>query len=243
MASSRRSTTPYPVANEYLRQKAAALYDVLTAHYGLLELKPRREPMRELISTMLSHRTTHADEELAYTRMWERFGSWEAIRDAPVDELADAIRTSRWPEAKAPHIKAALAQIIAERGAANIDFLADLPVEQGMAWLRALPGVGVKTASLVLLFCFAKPILPVDTHVHRVSQRVGLIGPKVTAEQAHALLLALLPPDPYILFNFHKALLRHGQRICTFTDPKCEVCPALPLCDYGRARMATDQAI
>jgi endonuclease-3 len=245
MASVRRSSTGQVVgdaaADDLLRQKAAALYDVLTAHYGLLELKPRREPMRELISTMLSHRTTHADEELAYTRMWERFGSWEGIRDAPVDELADAIRTSRWPEVKAPHIKAALARIITERGEANIDFLADWPVEQGMAWLRSLPGVGVKTASLVLLFCFAKPILPVDTHVHRVSQRVGLIGPKVTAEQAHTLLLALLPRDAYILYNFHKALLRHGQRICTYSDPKCAQCPALSLCNYGQLRVKEAQ--
>jgi endonuclease-3 len=222
---------------EALRRKANAVYAVLTETYGLLELKPRRQPMHELISTILSHRTTHADEETAYHRMWERFGSWEGIRDAPVEELAEAIRTTRWPERKAPQIKAVLATIIAERGEASIDFLADLPVEEGMHWLMALPGVGLKTASLVLLFCFAKPILPVDTHVHRVSQRVGLIGPAVNPALAHTLLLALFPADAFILFNFHKAALRHGQQICTFCDPDCERCPVLPLCDYGRRRL------
>ena len=220
-----------------LRQKAAAVYAVLTETYGLLELTPRRAPMHELISTILSHRTTHADEETAYHRMWERFGSWEAIRDAPVEDLAGAICTTRWPERKAPQIKAVLATIIAERGEPSIDFLAGLPGDEGMRWLMALPGVGLKTASLVLLFCFAKPVLPVDTHVHRVSQRVGLIAPTASPELAHALLLSLFPADPYILFNFHKAALRHGQQICTFSDPDCERCPVLPLCDYGRRRL------
>ena len=96
----------------------------------------------------------------------------------------------------------------------------------------ALHGVGIKTASLVLLFCFAKPVLPVDTHVHRVSQRVGLIGPKVGAEAAHHQLLALFPPDPYVLFNFHIAALKHGQQLCVWGSPRCEPCPLKDLCDW-----------
>ncbi|HEX2619659.1 MAG TPA: hypothetical protein VHL11_05920, partial [Phototrophicaceae bacterium] len=109
----------------------------------------------------------------------------------------------------------------------------DLPVEDGLAWLMDLPGVGIKTASLVLLFCFSKPVIPVDTHVHRVSGRLGLIGAKVSAESAHHLLLAMLPPDPHILFNFHVAMLRHGQRICTFNSPRCPRCPLNTICDYN----------
>ena len=104
--------------------------------------------------------------------------------------------------------------------------------QEGLAWLTSLPGVGIKTASLVLLFCFGKLALPVDTHVHRVSQRLGLIGPKVSAAKAHQLLLALLPADPYILYNFHVALLRHGQRICTWSNPRCQKCPLTDLCDW-----------
>ena len=208
------------------------VYERLVELHGVLELTPRREPMRELVSTMLSHRTTHADEELAYERMLERFPTWEGVRDAPVADLTDAIRTSRYPEAKAKNIKETLSRLIEERGEANIDFLADLPVEEGMKWLTSLPGVGVKTATLVLLFNFHKPVLPVDTHVHRISLRVGLIPEKTSANKAHDLLLDVLPSDPYVLYNFHKALLRHGQRVCTYYNPRCERCPLTNLCDW-----------
>lgn len=224
--------------NSDLQEKAQQIYDLLLERYGARELKPRRDPMHELISTILSQRTTNANEALAYDRMWQRFGSWEAIRDADVKELTEAIEPSNYPETKAPHIKETLRQIIEERGEANIDFLADLPVDEGMAWLMSHPGVGIKTASLVLLFCFAKPILPVDTHVHRVSQRTGLIGPKVGTEAAHHQLLLLFPPDPYVLFNFHKAALKHGQQLCVWGNPKCEPCPLKDLCNWYQANHA-----
>jgi endonuclease-3 len=220
--------------------KIGQVYERLVAAQGLRELKPRREPMRELISTMLSHRTTHANEEAAYNRMWERFGSWEAIRDAPVDELTEALKPATFPEVKAPNIKAALAQLFAERGEASIDFLADLPAEQGLAWLMSLPGVGIKTASLVLLFCFAKPVMPVDTHVHRVSQRLGLISQKTSPTAAHTLLQAQLPPEPLTLFNFHVSMLRHGQKICVWGEPRCEQCVLTDLCDWYAAHRAPE---
>ena len=188
--------------------------------------------MRELVSTMLSHRTTHADEELAYERMMKRFQTWEGVRDAPVEDLTDAIRTSRYPEAKARNIKKTLSLLFEERGEANIDFLADLPAEEGLAWLMSFPGVGVKTATLVLLFNFHKAVLPVDTHVHRISLRVGFIPEKTSANKAHDLLLDMLPENPYVLYNFHKALLRHGQRVCTYSGPHCERCPLTDMCDW-----------
>ncbi|MFN8527179.1 MAG: endonuclease III [Anaerolineae bacterium] len=220
-----------------LHEKAMAMYAILIATYGERPLKPpRRTPMVELVMTMLSHRTTGANEKLAFDRMWERYGSWDAIRDADVKDLTEQIAPSNFAEAKAPHIKAALARIIDERGSANIDFLQELSPSEGLAWLMSLPGVGIKTASLVLLFNFSKPVMPVDTHVHRVSQRTGLIGPKVTAEKAHVHLLELLPPDPYVLFNFHVSCLRHGQQICTWDHPKCPQCPIKHLCDYYRTR-------
>ena len=219
-------------SDDALEEKTWTVYERLLARHGHWPLTPRRAPMHELVSTMLSHRTTQKNEDLAYARMWERFGSWEAVRDAPVDALAEAIAPSNYPGAKAPNIKKTLAQIIEARGEANIDFLRELPVEEGLEWLTALPGVGVKTASLVLLFCFSKPILPVDTHVHRVSGRVGLIGPKVTPEKAHKELFALLPPDPQVLYNFHIDLLLHGQKICTWNNPKCEKCPLTDICNW-----------
>jgi endonuclease-3 len=220
--------------------RAMEVYRRLVAEQGERPLTPRRTPMRELISTMLSHRTTQANEEAAFERMWEQFGSWEAIRDAPVDELTEALKPATFPEVKAPNIKTALARIIAERGEPSIDFLADMPAEQGLAWLMELPGVGIKTASLVLLFCFAKPVMPVDTHVHRVSQRIGLIGPKVGATAAHELLLELLPSDAFVLFNFHVSMLRHGQRVCVWGTPRCERCVLTDLCDWYQAHVAGD---
>lgn len=222
--------------------KLRAVYERLKETYGERELKPRREPMRELVSTMLSHRTNHADEELAYRRMLERFETWEGVRDAPVDELTEAIASSRYPGSKAPNIQKTLMRIFDERGEANIDFLVDLSAEEGVAWLISLPGVGVKTASLVLLFCFKKPVFPVDTHVHRISTRVGLID-KVSADKAHKVLLERLPEDPGVLYTLHINMLRHGQRVCTFNRPKCERCPLIELCDwYAHNRSNTPAA-
>ena len=221
-----------------LREKTTITYDRLVELHDPVPLKPRREPMHELISTMLSHRTTQANEALAFQRMWDRFGSWEAIRDADTGELAATIEPANYPESKAPRIQETLDRIITERGEPSIDFLRDLPAAEGLAWLMSLPGVGIKTASLVLLFCFSKPVLPVDTHVHRVSQRVGLIGEKIGANPAHALLLELLPPEPHVLFNFHVNLLRHGQRICIWKSPRCERCPLTDICNWYQTHRA-----
>src|SRR5438045_7182446 len=168
------------VVKDDLRAKTMIEYERLLELHGAHPLVPRREPLHELISTILSHRTTQANEDKAYKNMWARFRSWEEIRDAPLEELIESLSPATFPEVKAPYIQGALRKIYTERGEPSIDFLADLPAEEGLAWLMTIPGVGIKTASLVLLFCFGKPVLPVDTHVHRVSQRVGLIGPKTT---------------------------------------------------------------
>jgi endonuclease-3 len=194
--------------------------------------------MHELISTMLSHRTTQKNEAIAYQRMWDTFGSWEAVRDAPVAELVKTIDVSNFPESKAPRIQATLTRIIKEHGEPSIDFLRDTPTDEALDWLMSLPGVGIKTASLVLLFCFSKTIMPVDTHVHRVSGRIGLIGPKVSAETAHADLLLLLPPEPHVLFNFHVDMLKHGQQICIWGTPRCERCPMTDLCNWYKENRA-----
>lgn len=218
---------------EKAKEKAMQMYTIFLKAYGERSLKPpRRDPMTELIMTILSQRTTQANEALAFKRLWEHYQSWEAIRDADVDKVAELIAPATFPEPKAANIKATLAQITGERGEANIDFLADLPLQEGLDWLLALPGVGIKTASLVLLFNFSKMIIPVDTHVHRVSLRTGLLPEKTRANKAHTLLLEILPDDPHILFNFHKTCLRHGQVKCTWTNPKCTQCPINHLCDY-----------
>jgi endonuclease-3 len=214
-------------------EKAWADHQILDYFYGHLPPEPRRTPMRELISTVLSHRTTHADEELAYDRMLEAFGDWAGVEAAPTADLAHAVRTTRWPDTQAPRIQEILRRIRAETGGPfELDFLADWPTEKGMAWLTDMPGIGLKTASLLLLFNYHKPVLPVDTHVHRVAQRVGFLGPKVSVEKAHSALLALLPADAETLFNFHKHNYWHGQQICFFLKPNCARCPLKGFCNY-----------
>jgi endonuclease-3 len=231
--STKRQAEDLPPADtDALRAKAWTMYERLLERYGHQPNVPRREPMHELISTILSHRTTGKNEDSAYHKMRDRWPTWEAVIEAPVDELAEAIAASNYAEQKAPRIQAVLRRIRDERGDLSIDFLREMPLPEAMEWLTSLPGVGPKTASLVLLFCFARPVLPVDTHVHRVSQRVGLIGPKVDPTAAHPLLLVMFPNDPQILFNFHIDTLRHGQQVCIWGTPRCGRCPLTDICDY-----------
>lgn len=231
------------IDRDTLRAKTREVYDRLVKAWGYREWRPRRDAMTELISTMLSHRTTSRQEWAAMERLWSRYRSWPAISAAPVEEVEALIHGVSFAEVKAPRIQAALRQI-GERtgGTYDLSFLGDLTVEAGLAWLTSLPGVGIKTASLVLLFNFHKPALPVDTHVHRVAGRIGLIGPKTTAERAHQELPTLLPPDPDVYYNFHVALLTHGRRICTWANPKCEQCVVNDLCDYYLAGRCRDEA-
>ncbi|SOD81417.1 endonuclease III domain-containing protein [Spirosoma fluviale] len=215
-----------------LAHKTLDAHQRLNEHYGIQPIQGYSDPMHELIGTILSHRTTHANEVTAYRTMRERFPNWEQVRDAPLPELIDAIRSANYPEVKAPYIQNLLTHLFRETGQANIDFLDKLSTEEAMAWLTKLPGIGMKTATLLLLFKFQKPVLPVDTHVHRVTQRLGLIGPKVSAEKAHTLLPSYLPPDALVLFNFHKHFYWHGQRICTWYFPKCRECVLQTMCDF-----------
>ena len=215
-----------------LTEKAEIVYQRLIQMHGELERVPRREPMHELISTLLSHRTTEAQEARAFDSMMARFGSYEAVREAPLDQLAASIHGVNWPERKASNIQTVLNRIHEERGELSIAFLGELPTDEAQQWLLDLPGVGLKTATLVLLFCFGLPVLPVDTHLQRVSGRLGLIGAKVSADKAHAELLTLLPADAHVLYNFHIAMLRHGQKICIWKNPRCAQCPLTDICDY-----------
>ena len=214
-----------------LSAKALEVTRRLTELYGVAEWS-KKDPLSMLVDIILSHRTRDEQTAAAYDNLVKRFGSWEAMRDAPTSEVQETIANVNWPEVKAPRLQALMRRITEERGELNLDFLRDIPVEEGAAWLNRLEGVGPKTTAAVLLFSSRKPILPVDTHVWRVSIRLGLIGKKVTADNAHALLQALLPNDPQTIYNFHKALLRHGQRVCVYDRPRCEKCILTDLCDY-----------
>lgn len=214
-----------------LRAKASEVTRRLTEAYGKAAWGTK-DPMSQLVDIILSHRTKDEQTAAAYANLLRIFGSWETVRDAPLGEVQAAIENVNFPEVKAPRLQAIMRQITAERGNLNLDFLRDLSVEEGTTWLQRFEGVGPKTAACVLLFSCRKPTLPVDVHVHRVSIRLGLIGKKVSAEAAHPLLQALLPDDARSIYDFHKDLLRHGQRICVFERPRCSRCPLQDLCDY-----------
>jgi endonuclease-3 len=222
----------YPINDtQALSAKALEVTTRLTSLYGELPFSDK-DPMSMLVDIILSHRTRDEQTAAAYAHLLHRFGSWEGVRDAPTADVQETIANVNWPEVKAPRLQTIMRQITEERGDLNLDFLCDLPLEEGMTWLTRFEGVGPKTVACVLLFSCQKPILPVDTHVWRVSGRLGLIGKKVTADAAHDLLQALLPRDARAIYDFHKALLRHGQRICVYERPRCRQCVLTDLCDY-----------
>jgi endonuclease-3 len=202
------------------------------------------DPLSELVSSLLSHRTTNRASGRAFRRLRERFATWEAVRDAPVAEVEEAVAECTWPEQKAPRIQEVLREITIRReGALSLDFLGELPVAEARAWLEALRGVGPKTSAAVLLFSILRmPALPVDSHHHRVAARLGLIPPNVAVGPAHRLLEAQLPPgwSAQQVYDNHEALMLHGQRCCFFRSPARRRCPVLELCPYGRARTGAD---
>jgi endonuclease III len=221
------------VATDPLRAKTRAVLALLRAEYGEPNW-PILDPLGTLIETMLSHRTADPQTWAAYNELRQRFPTWQQVVDAPVPEIDEAIDRTTFHEQKAPRIKAVLKRVQEEHGSFDIDFLADLPVAEADAWLQSLGGVGPKTSACVLLFSLKMPVLPVDTHVHRVSIRLGLIDEKVNANDAHAILLSLLP-DPNNakdVLALHRNMLLHGQRICVWRDPKCPKCVIREWCDY-----------
>jgi endonuclease-3 len=211
--------------------KIAPVYERLLAHYGEPELRPLQDPLSELIQTVLSQNTADVNSDRAFASLMDAFhGDWEAVRAAPVEQIADAIRIGGLADVKAARIKAILEEISNRVGELELTFLRELPLDEGRAFLRSLGGVGPKTAACVLLFSCGKPALPVDTHVHRVSQRLGLVGARATAEQAHELLESMVAPEQ--VYPFHMLLIRHGREICKAQRPKCGICPVFGLCAF-----------
>jgi endonuclease-3 len=208
--------------------KIAQIYHALLKTYA--DPRPQAaDPIDVLVSTILSQNTNDTLRDRAFDSLRQRFPSWEQVRDAPVAHIVDAIRVAGLAQTKGTRIKAALQYITAQHGSLNIDFLAERPRDEARAWLRAIEGVGAKTAAIVLLFALGQPAFPVDTHVYRVSTRLGLI-PKTSLDKAHTLLEALIPPTWYMAY--HLNLIQHGRRVCTARQPHCEICPLQVHCDY-----------
>jgi endonuclease-3 len=198
--------------------------------YGQPDWRPALNPVSELVSTILSQNTNDGNRDLAYSRLRARFRTWEEVRDAETGVVVEAIRPAGLANQKGPRIQEALRFITRERGALSLDFLADWSVEKARAWLSSIHGVGPKTAAIVLLFSLGKPAFPVDTHIHRVTRRLGLIGPRASREQAHKELGALVDPGDY--YSFHLNVIQHGRLVCTSRAPRCPVCALRDLCDY-----------
>jgi endonuclease-3 len=209
------------------------ILDRLRAAYGKPEARTPRPALDELVLTILSQNTSDLNSERAYARMRERFPTWAAVRDAPEAELVEALRPGGLALQKAPRIQAVLRDL----DDLDLDWLGEKPAGEAMRWLVALPGVGPKTASCVLLFSLGVPVMPVDTHIHRIALRVGLVPAGTTADAAHALLTEMTPARR--MLEAHLLLIRHGRTTCTARRPRCEECVLLDLCDYGRAELRT----
>jgi endonuclease-3 len=199
------------------------------------------DPLSELISSLLSHRTRNVDSARAFSELTSRFENWVAVRDAPVDEVEAAIKSCTWSEQKAPRIQRVLQLISKQREELSLDFLDELEVPAARAWLEALPGVGPKTSAAVLLFSrLRRPALPVDSHHHRVALRLQLIPEGIAVGPSHALLEAQVPPDwsAQQVYDNHEVMMLHGQRCCFYRNPACKRCPVLDLCPHGQERLA-----
>ena len=224
-----------------LRAKALEIHRRLCPVYGCpIAYFDDLDPLGELVSSFLNHRTKNGDAKRAFTALRERFPSWEEVRDAPVEEVEAAIRGVRWAEMKAPRLQQILRAITELRGALDLDHLAAMPVPMARNWLEALPGVGPKTSAAVLSFStLRRAALPVDSHHHRVAQRVGLIPERMDVGPSHDALAELMPSgwDAQTVYDHHEVFMLHGQHVCHWRNPQCTDCVLLDLCPEGQRRL------
>jgi endonuclease III len=213
------------------RRRLRTIRDRLRREYGRPVLRAHRAPIDELILTVLSQNTNDRNRDVAWARLRERLPSWDAVREAPVREIEDAIRPGGLAPTKAVRIK----RILEALGEDDLCWLEDAPLEEARDYLCDLPGVGRKTAACVLLFSFGRPEVPVDTHVYRVASRLGLIRPGASFDEAHEEMLRLV--DPEDAYEVHVLLIRHGRRTCVARAPRCSECPLRRMCPEGRRRL------
>ncbi len=200
----------------------------LSALYGEPVWRPHGDAMTELVLTILSQNTSDANSGRAFMKLRSSFPTWDELMAADPERIETEIQAGGLARIKAPRIKAALEEVWRRCGSFDLSFLREMPLAEAKEWLRALPGVGPKTAACVLMFALGRPALPVDTHVHRVSQRLGLVPAKAGAAEAHDLLEAMLKPEE--VYPFHVSLIKHGRRLCRARRPLCPQCPLRDRC-------------
>lgn len=213
-----------------LRRRAQRVHEKLLEAFGQPTWRTPLPPIDELISTILSQNTNDLNRDRAFTSLCSRFPTWEGVRDAKQEDVINAIRVSGLANQKGPRIQNVLREITAERGGLDLSFLKDMPLEDARAWLTKFHGVGPKTAAIVLQFSLDRPAFPVDTHIYRVTGRIGLRSLKMNVEQAHRHLEKLFKPETY--YAAHLNLIRLGREVCHPRKPDCPRCPVRALCEY-----------
>lgn len=219
----------------HLVEKYTIVFQKLIDSYGRPVWKQHLPPVDELVCTILSQSTSDTNRDRGFTALTERFSDWQAVMDAPQEQVIDSIRPAGLANQKGPRIQAALRTIYDQQGAIELDFLENMPLDKAKEWLTNLKGVGPKTAAIILLFTYNRPVFPVDTHVHRISRRLGLIGPRVSADKAHDILAELGDPDTF--YPFHINLIRHGRQLCQARKPRCMLCPLQDQCDFFQEQL------
>lgn len=215
--------------------RVEAVADILDEVYGPRLLHPSGDPVSQLISTILSQNTSDTNSGRSWTALRQRFPEWDDMRLAPVELVVEAIRGGGLANRKAPRIQTVLDSVHEHLGGYDLTFLMDLEPRRAMAWLTDLDGVGPKTAACVLLFSLGMPTLPVDTHVHRVAMRLGIVPHRTSPGNTQRLLEVVLGDDPRRVYAFHVETIQHGRTICKARHPRCDRCPLRSHCDYGQS--------
>ena len=210
------------------------IIEKLSAIYGEFEQKPRYNALDELIFTVLTQHTSDLNAERAFERLRETIPTWEDVMLADQQTIADAIFHGGMSNQKSKRIKDILADILERHGQLEIEFLREYSLDKARTWLMDLPGVGPKTAAVVMAFALGMPAFPVDTHIHRVSKRLGMIEEKTTADAAHKILECKIPPG--LRFQLHMQLITHGRQICKARRPLCAECPLSSDCPSSTAQ-------
>ena len=213
-----------------LKIRAVKIYTTLLQAFGEPIWRDPLPAIDELVSTILSQNTNDVNRDRGFHALRAKLPTWESVRDAKAEDVIAAIRPAGLANQKGPRIQQVLRAITEERGSLDLNFLADLPVEEARAWLTKFNGVGPKTAAIVLCFSLNMPAFPVDTHIYRVSGRTGLRPEKMTVEQAHPHLESVFPPETY--YAAHLNLIRLGREVCGARKPNCPKCPINKLCDF-----------
>lgn len=219
-----------------------AVEERLRGAYGERQWTTHGSPLDELVGTVLSQHTSDTNTARSFASLRQRFPTWQAVIDAETSEVAAAIHCGGLANVKASRLQTILRDITRQQSGLNLDHIATYSLADARAWLLRLHGVGPKTAACVLLFSLGRPALPVDTHVHRVAKRLGLIAQSTSAEAAHEALEPRLGGSRDRVYDFHLNMIAHGRQVCTALRPSCDRCPLTEHCDFFFATRDIDSS-